>query len=295
MGRPRLEALDELHLLGQHRLLTLELRLALLLGERPLNLVEVEVARIGDQRAAVDLDDLADDAVHELAIVAGHQQRPLVVLEEGLQPDQAFEIEMVGGLVEQHAVGSHQQDAGQRHAHLPAARQQPDIAVHPLLAERQPRQHLARAGIERVAVQLLEAPLHLAVALDQGVHVVGLLGIGHRRLELGDLDRQRAHRPDPIHHRGDGAHARHLADVLAEIADGHAGIDRHLAVIGLLLARDHPEQRRLAGAVGPDQPRFLPLLEAHRRVDEQDLVAVLLADVVEADHGDRGYAGGSRR
>ena len=202
---------------------------------------------------------------------------------------------MVGRLVEQHAVGPHQQDAGQRHAHLPAAGQQPDIAVHPLLAERQPRQHLARPRIERVAVELLEAPLDLAVALDQRVHVVGLLGIGHRRLELGDLDRQRAHRPDPVHHRRDGAHARHFTDVLAEIADGHAGIDRHLPVIGLFLTGDHAEQRRLAGTVGAHQPRLLPLLEAHRRVDEQDLVAVLLADVVETDHGDRGCAGGSRR
>jgi hypothetical protein len=295
MGGARLEALDELHLLGQHRLLALELRLALLLGERALDLVEIEVARIGDERAAIDLDDLADDAVHELAIVAGHQQRPLVVLEEGLQPDQAFEIEMVGGLVEQHAVGPHQQDAGQRHPHLPATRQKPDIAVHPLLAERQPRQHLARPRIERIAIQLLEAPLHLAIALDQRVHVVGLLGIGHRRLELGDLDRQRAYRPDPVHDRRNGAHARHFTDVLAEIADGHAGIDRHLAVIGLLLPRDHAEQRGLAGAVGAHEPRLFPLLEAHRRVDEQDLVAVLLADVVEANHGDRGCAGGSRR
>ena len=196
---------------------------------------------------------------------------------------------MVGGLVEQHAVGPHQQDAGQRHAHLPAARQQPDIAVHALLAERKPRQHLARPRIERIAVQLLEAALDLAIALDQRVHVVGLLRVGHRRLQLGDLDRQRAHRSDPIHHRRHGAHARHLADVLAEIADGHAGIDRHLAVVGLFLPRDHPEQRRLAGAVGPDQTRFLPLLEAHRRVDEQDLMAVLLADVVEANHA--GVAG----
>src|SRR6201999_580146 len=52
----RLEALDELDLLGEHRLLALELRLLLLLVERALLLVERVVARIGRQRATVDLD-----------------------------------------------------------------------------------------------------------------------------------------------------------------------------------------------------------------------------------------------
>jgi hypothetical protein len=115
--------------------------------------------------------------------------------------------------------------------------------------------------------------------------MASILGIGHRRLELGHLGRQRAHRSHAVHHRGDRTHARHLADILAEIADGHARIDRDLAVVRLLRARDHAEDRGLAGAVGAYQPHFLALLQAHRGVDEQDLVAVLLADVVETNHG----------
>jgi hypothetical protein len=43
----RLEALDELDLLGEHRLLALELRLALLLAQRTLLLVEIVIAGIG--------------------------------------------------------------------------------------------------------------------------------------------------------------------------------------------------------------------------------------------------------
>ena len=162
----RLEALDELDLLGEHRLLTLELGLLLLLVQRALLLVELVVARIGRQRAAIDLDHLVDDAVHELAVVRGHQQRALVALEELLQPDQALQVQMVARLVQQHGVGAHQQDAGQRHAHLPAARQRADVAVHHLLAEAQAGEHFARPALQRVAVQLLEARLHLAVARD---------------------------------------------------------------------------------------------------------------------------------
>ena len=51
------------------------------------------------------------------------------------------------------------------------------------------------------------------------------------------LGRHVAHRPGAVHHLGDGAAARHLADVLAEIADGDAAIDRDLALVGLLLRR----------------------------------------------------------
>ena len=58
-----------------------------------------------------------------------------------------------------------------------------------------------------------------------------------------------------------------------------------LALVGLLLAGDHPEQRGLAGAVRADEADLLALLERRGGLDEEDLVAVLLADIVETDHG----------
>ena len=45
-----------------------------------------------------------------------------------------------------------------------------------------------------------------------------------------------------------------------------------------------PEERRLAGAVRPDQPGLLARIELERGVDEEDLPPVLLADVGERDH-----------
>ena len=284
MRGARLEALDELDLLGEHRLLALELRLLLLLVERALLLVEFVVAGIGRQRAAVDLDDLGDDAVHELAVVRGHHQRALVALEELLEPDQAFEIEMVARLVEQHGVRAHQQDARQRDAHLPAARQRADVAVHHLLAEAEPGEDFARAALERIAVQFLEARLHLAVALDDRLHLVRAVGVGHGGFELLELGGDGAHRAGAVHHLGHGAAARHLAHVLAEVADGDAAIDRDLALVGLLLAGDHPEQRGLAGPVRTDEADLLALVERRGGLDEEDLLAVLFADIVETDH-----------
>ena len=55
--------------------------------------------------------------------------------------------------------------------------------------------------------------------------------------ELLQLGRDLADRAGAVHHLGDGAAARHLADVLAEVADGDAAIDRDLAFVGLLLRR----------------------------------------------------------
>ena len=49
-----------------------------------------------------------------------------------------------------------------------------------------------------------------------------------------------------------------------------------LALVGLLLAGDHAEQRGLAGAVGADEADLLALLERRRGLDEEDLLAVCL-------------------
>ncbi|BCH01062.1 hypothetical protein MesoLj131b_30610 [Mesorhizobium sp. 131-2-5] len=78
--------------------------------------------------------------------------------------------------------------------------------------------------------------------------------------------------------------AFHVADILAEIADGDAAIDLHLALIRLLLAGDHAEQGRLAGAIRPDKANFLALLQGSRRLYEDKLTAVLLADAFKSDH-----------
>src|SRR5262249_16741470 len=81
-----LEALDEAHLLAQHRLLALVLRRLLALGEGALLLVEIVVAGIGGELAAVDLDHLGDDSVRELAVVRRHHERALVARKPTFEP-----------------------------------------------------------------------------------------------------------------------------------------------------------------------------------------------------------------
>ena len=77
--------------------------------------------------------------------------------------------------------------------------------------------------------------------------------------------------------------AGHLLDVLPEVADGQLPRHRHVAFVGLLLADDHPEEGRLAGAVRPDEADLLAGIELEGGVDEEDLAAVLLAEVGKGD------------
>jgi len=147
-------------------------------------------------------------------------------------------------------------------------------------------------------------------AVMDGVGPVSALATEMAELEAAMADPEQADEMDALVERYGEVQARfgeldgyaldaRAREVLAGLSFSQERMDGD---VGLLLARNHAEQCRLAGAVGPDQPRLLALLEAHRRVDEQDLMAVLLADVVETNHGGGGdgkeaatqVAGGSR-
>jgi hypothetical protein len=163
-------------------------------------------------------------------------------------------------------------------------RQCADVAIHHVLAETQARQRLARPAVQGVAIELLEASLHFAITGNDFVHVIRTVRVGHCRLQFLQLARDDADGTGAVHHFGHSTAARYLADILAEIADRNAPIDRDLALVGLLLARDHPEKRGLAGPVGANEADLLALLERRGGFDEENLVAELLADVIETDH-----------
>lgn len=126
--------------------------------------------------------------------------------------------------------------------------------------------------------------LHLAVTLDDAVHLVCPVWIRHGGFQFLQLGGDSTHRAGTFHYLGHCAAAGHLADILTEIADGHAPIDGDLPLIGQLPARDHPEQRRFAGAVGAYQSNLLSPLESRGRLNKENLVAILLADIVETNH-----------
>ncbi len=82
-----------------------------------------------------------------------------------------------------------------------------------------PVQDLARLGLERVAAEVVVLLLHLAEALEDPVHLVGAVGVGHGVLERLELVVEVAEAPAAgdrlVEHRAAG----HLLDVLPEVAD----------------------------------------------------------------------------
>ncbi len=160
----------------------------------------------------------------------------------------------------------------------------PDVAVDPLVVEAQAMEDLPRLAFDRVAAEVVVLLLHLAEAGEDAVHVAGLRRVGHGVLQRLELVVQVAQPSAARDHLVDDRPARHLFDVLPEVADGHPLRHRDVAFVGLLFADDHPEQGGLAGAVGADQADFLAGIELERGVDEQDLPAVLLADAGKRNH-----------
>src|SRR5262249_11013967 len=61
-------------------------------------------------------------------------------------------------------------------------------------------------------------------------------------------------------------------------------LDQHAAGVRLLLADDHPEDGRLAGAVRANEADLLAAEDGHRRIEKEDAAAMLLADRFETDH-----------
>jgi len=179
--------------------------------------------------------------------------------------------------------------SGRARADLPAARELADVAVHHVLVEAEAGEDLARAGVEAVAAELLEAGLDLAEAGDEGVELVHARGVGQRLLERGQLGGDDRDRAGAVHGLGDDAAPGHLADVLAEVAERDALLDPHLALVGALGLHDHAEDGGLAGPVGPDEADLLAAEHGGRGFDEQQLLAVLLRDGVDVDHGRGDY------
>ena len=140
----------------------------------------------------VDLRDLRDDPVHELPVVRGHQHRARIRLQKLLQPDNRFDIQVIGRLVHQQHIRPAEQHPRQRHAHLPPARQRAHIAIDLVVFESQAVQHLARLRFQIVAAQMLVFLLHLAEPLQDAIHFVGPRGIVPWRgavLPVRDADR----------------------------------------------------------------------------------------------------------
>ena len=146
--------------------------------------VAAVVAGVGGHAAVFESGDVVDASVHEGAVVADDEDGAVVAGDKAAQPLDAFEVQVVGGLVQKQQVGMAQEKLCQRDAHLPAARELGARALKVGDLKAQAGQDLAGVALELVAAQVLKAVLDLAVLVKERVDVLALLG------ELGDLGLQ---------------------------------------------------------------------------------------------------------
>ena len=179
-----------------------------------------------------------------------HDGHALVFLQVVFQPLHAFGVEMVGRLIQQQNIGLFEEQLAQRNAALFPARQLVDGGLARRATQRVHGNF--KLIVERPAIDCVNLLLKSAHFLHQLVEVGIVLGVRH----LG------GDRVEAVHHRRNRAHAIHdvAAHILGrvelrllrQIADGDAFAGPGLADELLVDTGDDLHQRRLAGAVRPD-------------------------------------------
>ena len=234
---------------------------------------------------------LRDQAVEELAVVAGHDQRALEVAQEA--PRATGSTRGRDGWSARRAAATSGRSSRMRASATRIFQPPESLPTSPSMTswrEAEAGQDLARASLEAVAVELLEArPAPRRSASTSASSSSRPVRVGQRLFEVAAAPcGDRSDRPGAVHRLGDHAAPGHLADVLAEVADGDVRDRRAPGPRrAVSLAHDQAKDRGLAGAVGPDQADLLAAKHARRGLDEEDLLAVLLRDVVESDHAGR--------
>ncbi len=275
LGRLGAETVDEALQMGAPRLLLLLRRDV----ERALQCAGVGegvvIAGVELQLAVLEMQDELGGGVEQVAVMADDHHRAAIALQEVLQPHHAFEIEIIGRLVEQKEVRRAEQDRGEGHAHAPAA------------GELRTRTKLV-GGREAEAGQNLRRPCRRGIGVDRIEPVIDVAQRMRVALMLGGGQQPRALRIGGEH----GVEQAHLGArrLLRHRADAPGARPADLAVVGMELAEDHLEQRRFARAVAPDKAHAPPGGEARGR-PVQDFAARDADDeVVDAQHGARRIA-----
>ncbi len=217
------------------------------------------------------MQDVVDRVVEQLAVVADHQGGARIALQPRLQPQRAFQVEIVGRLVQQQQVGLGEQGGGQRHAHTPAAGELRHRPAQVGVGETQAAEDFRRPGRGCVGPDLEQPAVDLAQALGRG----GLqLGQQVGALLVGGQDgvQQRHGRCGVfLRHRGDAARARG-EDVARERRQ---------------FAQDQLEQGGLAHAVAADQAHLGSVGNARGRVVEELSPPGVEREIVDQQHVER--------
>ncbi len=248
-----------------------------LLGD--LGLEAVITADIEVELAVLQMQDVVDGVVEQLPVVADHHGGVRVLLQPRLEPQGPFQVEVVGGLVEQQKVGRREQRRGQRHAHPPAAGELGHRSRQIGVGEAEARQDLGGAAGRPVGVDLDKPGVDLAHVLRLGGLQVGQQG---RTFDIGGqhgFQQRHGRRRVLLVHRADAGGARQ-ADL--------AGAQHELI-------QDQLEERRLAHAVAANEAHLGVLGQADGRLVEEPAAPGVEYEVFDLQHRRNRETGADQR
>ncbi len=231
----------------------------------------VVIAPVHGDGLVVHVQDVRGDVVEETVVVGDDDRRPREITQEFLEPANRQDIEVIRRLIEQQHVRRARQRLGEQHTQLESAGERGQGPAVNFRREPQTLEDLRGPGLRGVSVVPLDRLLEHVESLGVELGLVGFeqcLLLDHRLPELGV------------------AHHRHPDDllvtveelVLPEDPEPRVLRDRHGALGRIEFATQDVEQRRLARTVRADEPVTLAPVELERRVGEQRLVAVPLAE-----------------
>ena len=178
--------------------------------------------------------------------MADHHGAPGKAEQRVLEGTQRVDVEVVRRLVEQEHVPAALQHLGQLHPVALAAGELTDLLLLVAALEAEARRRRRGAWSSRLPTTIRSCPPVISSkTVASGVE--GVAGL----VDVGEL---------------------------------HGRPDLERTGVGLLLADDHAEQRRLAGAVGPDDPDDAARAGAGTRGLDQQAVAEALHEPVRVDH-----------
>ena len=187
---------------------------------------------------------------------------------------------MVGGLVEQQHVRLREQQAAERHAALLSTGELRHVRVAGGTAQGVHR-HLEGA-VELPGVGRVDLVLQLALALEQGVHLVVLQRLRELPADLVELLQQIANRRDAFLDVAEDVLRFVELRLLRQEADLDARARTRLAEDVLVLAGHDLEQRALSCAVVAQHPDLRAWQEGQRDAIEND--AALADDLAHVLH-----------
>ena len=161
LRRLRPEPVDEALHMRPRRVLLALLRHQLLQPRPPRVLEGVVGPLVEHQLLPIEMQDRPHRPVQQIPVVADHQHRMRIAREETLQPDRAFQVEIVRRLVQQQHVRPREQHRRQRHPHPPPAG---ELRAGPRLRRRiepEPVQDRRRPRLRRMRVDVRQPRMDL--------------------------------------------------------------------------------------------------------------------------------------